>query len=90
MPEVVDLTETVERELMKLRDLPAPVQSWRIEIGEDASGDMAVWVWAVVDDAKLTRNVTSGLRSLIFHKVSDAVPNAKWVYVRFRATSEEM
>ena len=89
MPAVGDLTVTVEQELRSLTNLPAPVKRWNIEIGEDATGEMAVWVWAVLDDADLTRGVRNGLRERIDREVRRVVPNASWVYVRFRATSEE-
>ncbi len=88
MPAVNDLTATIEQELTNLTNLPAPVRRWIIEIGDDATNEMAVWVWAVLDDASITRDVTIRLRNLIFDTVSHVFPNAKWVYVRFRASSE--
>jgi hypothetical protein len=89
MAVVETLTEPIHQELTKLANLPAPVRRWEINIGEDASGEQAVWVWAVLDDANLTRDIRNRLRERIESVVHRLVPNASWVYVRFRATSEE-
>jgi hypothetical protein len=78
----------IEDSLTRLANLPAPVRDWKIDIGEDATGELAVWVWATVDDDDLTRAVRNELREKIDRQVRHIVPDASWVYVRFRAVSE--
>jgi len=88
MPAVDDLTSRVEERLTRLVNGPAPVRRWQIDIGEDATGEKAVWVWAIVEDADLSRDVINGLREMVGREVRHLVPDATWVYVRFRAMSE--
>lgn len=88
MPAIYESIEQVEQGLKSLTGLPAPVRSWKVEIGEDATGENAVWVWAVLDDADLTREVRNQISERIEGAVYRLVPNASFVYVRFRAVSE--
>src|SRR2546423_1657905 len=82
---------TIEDALSRLKKLPVAVKRWEVDEGTDATGDPAVWVWAFVDDENLAdKEGIVRLRQVI----KDAVANASkalapWVYVRFRATSEE-
>ncbi|HLK56860.1 MAG TPA: hypothetical protein VKU00_09860, partial [Chthonomonadaceae bacterium] len=39
--------------LNRLANLPAPVRKWEVDTGPDATGENAVWIWAVMDDANL-------------------------------------
>ena len=75
-----------------LHDLPTPVTKWEVDTGADATGDDAVWVWAILEDAildQLSREGLGRLRESIRDAVSRAAENpAPWVYVRFRTVSE--
>lgn len=82
-------TAHVKEVLNALDNLPAPVQKWEVDTGTDATGDDAVWVWAIMEDAnlaQLSREGLSRLRESIRNAVSRATEGvAPWVYVRFRA-----
>jgi hypothetical protein len=81
-------TADVTQLLNRMRDLPAPVSKWEVETGADATGDDAVWVWAILEDAiwnKLSEDARASLRESIRNAVSGAADKpAPWVYVRFR------
>lgn len=82
--------ETIERELSKLDDLPLSVHAYRAEVGEDWTGDPAVWVWVVLDED----DTPFDLRQVVRERVRDFVTHlegyaADWVFVRFGAASEE-
>lgn len=87
-----DLTELVRKELNGLTGLPVPVADWQIEEGYDATGDHAVWVWAILDDGELEsakRSDIETIREMVREAVTRASPApVPWAYVRFRATSE--
>lgn len=75
-----------------LSDLPAPVNKWEVDTGTDSTGDNAIWVWAILDDAiwdQLSGDALARLRESIRNAVSRAAENpVPWVYVRFRTVSE--
>jgi hypothetical protein len=74
-------------ELRQAQTLPAPVRSWRVELGPDATGDSAVWVWITVDD-ELDFQTRNQLRELVRQTIGGTTEDPPWVYVRFRAASE--
>jgi hypothetical protein len=82
-------TASIEETLRDLADLPASVQAWDVEVGADATGEEAVWVWVTLRDEDLNRQTREQFRSLVRNAVrqrtSDSPP---WVYVRFRGASE--
>lgn len=84
-----ELIIRVEKALKSLPEFPVSVKKWVVEVGDDATGENAIWVWAVVDDADLSSNNRSNLRNAIRDAVGQVVGDQPaWVYVRFRATSE--
>lgn len=80
---------TIEDVLHNMADLPASVQAWDVEVGADATGEEAVWVWVTLRDEDLNRQTRERFRDLVRNAIrqqtSDAPP---WVYVRFRGASE--
>lgn len=83
-----ELKTRAEQTLRERGIMPAPVKRLQVEMGEDATGDRAVWVWAILDDADFVRTNRLELRGTIRDAVQTIVGEPVWVYVRFRATSE--
>ncbi len=82
-------TEGIESALRKVKGLPAPVQGWRVETGEDSTGNEAVWVWVTLKDEDLDSETTTQVRSLVRDAVHRKLGKPEpWVYVRFRGASE--
>ena len=80
---------TIEDALRSMADLPASVQTWDVEIGADATGDEAVWVWVTLQEEDLNRQTREQFRSLVRNAVRQQTSNSPlWVYVRFRGASE--
>ncbi|MBI3709287.1 MAG: hypothetical protein HY246_16665 [Proteobacteria bacterium] len=84
-------TQEVERirDLMKGRALPAGVKNYEIELGEDSTGQPAMWIWFLVESSfQPTKETLDRLNDLarsfkatIFKAGIDRVP-----YVRLRST----
>ena len=86
---IMSRTATTEETLRDLVDLPASVQAWDVEVGADATGDEAVWVWVTLQDEDLNRQTREQFRSLVRNAVRQQTSNSPlWVYVRFRGASE--
>jgi hypothetical protein len=82
-------SEGIESALRKVKGLPAPVQGWRVEIGEDSGGNEAVWVWVTLRDEDLVRDTRTRIRELVRDAVHRSLGKQEpWVYVRFRGASE--
>ena len=83
------MTTDIRQTLEALR-LPAKVRKWRVEEGEDSTGDDAVWVWVTLDDRDLVEKkreaIRQAVRSALFERVR---PKPTWVYVHFRGSSED-
>lgn len=86
------VTATNETVLKSLSDLNAPVRKWEIDTGTDATGENAVWIWAIVEDATLAHlsqearaRLRDSIRATVRHAVESPPPS---VYIRFRAVSE--
>ncbi len=75
-----------------LRDLPAAVQRWRVETGVDYAGHEAVWVWAMLRDGVdgVPFEDRDAIAEAVRLFVQERVPEANWVYVRFRGASERI
>lgn len=72
--------------------MPAKVVDLDVEVGPDATDDLAVWVWLTLplDDEDFK---DLGKRAQLLRRVRDGVAamglvSDPWVYVRFRAHSE--
>ena len=85
---MVATVEAIEAALARLRDLPAPVSSWEVETGPDATDDPAVWVWVMLADEGVDFQTRSRLRELVRDQVLDVTHDGSWVYVRFRTASD--
>ena len=82
-------TAGIESALRKVKGLPAPVQSWRVETGEDSTGKEAVWVWVTLNDEDLDRDTRTRIRERVRDVVHRSLgKDEPWVYVRFRGASE--
>lgn len=86
------ITATNEKVLNELAGIHAPVNKWEVDTGTDATGENAVWVWAIVDDANLLHlsqearaRLRDSIRAAVSRSAESPVPS---VYIRFRATSE--
>ena len=84
---VIDAT-TIESALGKLRNLPTPVSSWRVEAGPDATEEPAVWVWAMLEHEDVDFGTRTRLRNIVRDLVRREAGDAYWVHVRFRGASE--
>jgi hypothetical protein len=83
-------SEAIAEHLRALSDLPAHVVDWDVEVGPDATEDLAVWVWLTLDDDDFE---DLAKRAKLLRRVRDSVAlmnleSDPWVYVRFRARSE--
>ena len=76
-------------------DLPFPdaVVGWDVKVGQDATGDAAVWVWVVLRDDYMAQAwpmpVRDKTRDLVRELVTRVIdPADVQVYVRFQSESE--
>jgi hypothetical protein len=79
----------IERTLQHLKGLPYPVGSWKVEQGEDATGDPAIWVWAVLDQDEADPQQRARIRKKVRSALRSGAERDSLVYVRFRTRSEE-
>jgi hypothetical protein len=87
---------TIRSNLNAHRDempFPAAIAGWDIQVGRDATGDDAVWVWVVLHDDLVDQvwplQTRDELREAVRQLVVDASrPTEVQVYVRFRSESE--
>jgi len=82
-----------ERVMRSIPNLPLEVPEWKVETGEDWTGDAAVWVWAILKDEDFEADVDREKRRALGEAVRDAVvqeggDEPPLAYVRFRSVSE--
>ncbi len=82
-------TSQIESKLKGLRGLPSNVRSWKVEQGEDATADQAIWVWAVLDRDEADPKQRAVIRKRVREALRGRGDSADLVYVRFRTKSEE-
>jgi hypothetical protein len=81
--------EGIEDALREVKGLPAAVQDWQVETGQDSTGAEAVWVWVTLKDEDVDRATRARLRTLVRDAVHRSIGQQEpWVYVRFRGASE--
>ncbi|WP_058558168.1 hypothetical protein [Thiohalocapsa sp. ML1] len=90
MPNARLNAHAVAEHLRTLTHLAMPVRDWEVEVGPDATDDLAVWVWLTVDDEDFDDTARRRqVQEQVFEEVRDTYADADpWVYVRFRTTSE--
>lgn len=82
-------SEGIETALRKMKHFPVAVKKWRVEIGEDSTGNEAVWVWVTLKDEDLAQAPRDRVRELVRNAVHRSIDRDEpWVYVRFRGASE--
>ena len=82
-------SEGIENALRKMKGLPVAVKDWRVETGEDSTGDEAVWVWITLKDDDIDRTIRARVRACVRDAVHRSLRQQEpWVYVRFRGASE--
>lgn len=72
--------------------LPEAVLTLDFKLGEDSTGEPAVWVWVFVEPDAAARKGFDTLAADVPKKVRDALAKAgitRWAYVRFRTASEQ-
>jgi hypothetical protein len=80
------------REVLEGVDFPPGVVTWEYEIGADATGDPAVWIWLFVDEDVVQRKEVSRVTTAVREKIRDALAAAgirRWPYVRVRTAAEQ-
>lgn len=79
--------DDLKAKLRNLNNLPLPIVDWQVKIGLDATGEEAVWVWAILeDDIEVDKKARWELWEIIQKKITTEKIN--WVYLRFRGISE--
>jgi hypothetical protein len=82
-------TSQIQNTLQHLKGLPYPVDAWKVEQGEDATGDPAIWVWVVLNRDETDPEPRAVIRKAVRSALSSGAEGEHTVYVRFRTRSEE-
>jgi hypothetical protein len=72
--------------------LPPWCQDFRIETGEDANGDSAIWIWVEVDDSAIQKDVLTANFGLLQEQIEGTLRQLgveRWPYIRLRTVSEQ-
>ena len=80
-------TANIRAELERLEGLPAPVVSWVVEEGLDATDEPAVWVWAVIEPKAADPESMTRLKGMARDVVRKAT-GGLWAYVLIRGVDE--
>lgn len=76
----------IQEALESLADLGVRVREWKVEVGEDSSGEPAVWVWVQLEDPEpdVGWETRDKLRKRVWDVVRQTIdgPTKPWVYVR--------
>jgi hypothetical protein len=73
-------------------EFPDFVAGFHHELGEDSSGEPAVWVWVVVNDDAAGEQDFDARAAIVRDRIQQAVLQAdvkRWAYVSFRAAAEQ-
>ena len=71
---------------IRLKDLPAPVSDWLVEIGLSSTYDPAVWVWLILERDDYAE--ISQVHTIVQDAIMAIVAARSNGYVRFRTASE--
>jgi hypothetical protein len=80
------------RAAMSEVQFPPEVLTWEFEFGRDSTGDPAVWIWVLVDDAAANDPGFTTVSTRLQREIQQALQRAgldRWPYVRFRTASEQ-
>jgi hypothetical protein len=80
------------REVLEGVDFPPGVVAWDFEIGNDSTGDPAVWIWIFVDEDVVRRKKVDDVMEPTRKRIRDALDAAgiqRWPYVRVRTPAEQ-
>jgi len=80
------------RDALESVQFPEFVLSWDFELGEDSTGDPAVWVWVIVRDDAADRPDFTKVSTGVEWKIREAFVAkglGRWPFVRFRTASEQ-
>ena len=78
----------IKAALAQLSELPTPVADWKVETGIDADDELAVWVWAVLENDGVDLDTRIQLRDIILDFIHEEADTPVWVYVNFRTASD--
>jgi hypothetical protein len=81
----------IRRIVMSLK-FPTGVLTWEFEIGADSTGDPALWLWIIVDDAVADDGEFPRFSADIQDRIRRALRERRierWPYIRFRTASEQ-
>lgn len=79
---------SIKSQLQQLPDLPASVQSWRVEEGNDWMDEPAVWVWALTEQDDVDGETREQLKMVVRDVVSD-MTGGLWAYVLVHGVVED-
>lgn len=80
------------REALEGIKFPQFVLNWEFELGPDSTGEPAVWVWVIVDDAAGEEEGFTKAALKLEEQIREALLAAgvaRWPYVRFRTATEQ-
>jgi hypothetical protein len=77
-----------------MSELPFPpeVLTWEFEFGRDSTGEAAVWIWVLVDDAAANDARFTTTSDRLQREIRQSLQRTgldRWPYVRFRTASEQ-
>jgi hypothetical protein len=84
-------SDSIRRIIVSL-DLPPEVLTFEVEIGDDSTGDPALWLWIIVDDDVANDAEFPKLSANIQDRIRHALRKAdieRWPYIRFRTANEQ-
>lgn len=88
-PDALEIGKKVEERLAGR--LPAAIWELRFETDEDSSGEPAVWIWVILKDDAVRKDVFQTNVTVIRKLLADTVTELgfkQWPYVHFRTDSE--
>jgi len=80
------------RRIIASVSFPPDVLTWEFEIGADSTGDPAVWLWIIVNDALADKPNFSALTANLQEQIRREFREGQvqhWPYIRFRTASEQ-
>ena len=79
-------TASIQARLEGLHDLPTPGHAWVVKEGLDATDDLAVWVWALIEQSDSDADTLWRLKAMARDVVRAGT--GLWAYVLVRGADE--